>query len=138
MKPLVTPNRVIAAVQLEDIRLRAGSFNRRVSSPAEAGRVIVEISHSARAEPLSERNAFQVVFTGNAALRPAESSSKEPALEAQVVRIQSAGPLVRLELRTGDGQELAAEISQERFGTMNLECGSTVYVRPRHIRVFSA
>ncbi len=61
-----------------------------------------------------------------------------PALEAQVVRIQSAGPLVRLELRTGDGQELAAEISQARFATMHLECGSTVYVRPRHIRVFSA
>lgn len=61
-----------------------------------------------------------------------------PALEAQIVRIQSAGPLVRIELRTGDGQELAAEISQERFATMNLASGSTVYVRPRHIRVFSA
>jgi sulfate transport system ATP-binding protein len=60
-----------------------------------------------------------------------------PALEAQVVRIQSAGPLVRLELRTDDNQNLAAEISQERFDTMHLDLGSTVYVRPRHIRVFS-
>jgi len=61
-----------------------------------------------------------------------------PALEARVLRIQSAGPLVRVELRTADGQELAAELSQERFGTMHLETGKSVYVRPRHIRVFAA
>jgi sulfate transport system ATP-binding protein len=60
-----------------------------------------------------------------------------PALEAQVVRVQSAGPLVRIELKTADGQSLAAEVSQERFGTMHLETGSKVYVRPRHIRVFA-
>lgn len=61
-----------------------------------------------------------------------------PALEAQVLRIQSAGPMVRVELRTDDGQELVAELSQERFGTMHLETGGKVYVRPRHIRVFSS
>jgi sulfate transport system ATP-binding protein len=60
-----------------------------------------------------------------------------PALQAQVVRIQAAGPLVRIELRTNDGQSLAAEISQERFATMRLETGSKVFVRPRHIRVFA-
>ncbi len=60
-----------------------------------------------------------------------------PALEASVIRIQSAGPLVRIELKTADGQSLAAEVSQERFGTMNLQTGSKVYVRPRHIRVFA-
>lgn len=61
-----------------------------------------------------------------------------PCLIAQAIRIQSAGSLVRVELRTQDGQELAAELSQERFNTMHLEVGSSVYVRPRHIRVFSA
>lgn len=60
-----------------------------------------------------------------------------PALEATVERVQSAGPLVRVELRTLDGQHLAAEISQERFATMRLETGGQVYVRPRHIRVFA-
>jgi sulfate transport system ATP-binding protein len=64
-------------------------------------------------------------------------TSALPALEAKVIRIQSAGPLVRIELRTGDGQELAAELSQERFSTMHLEVGGKVYVRPRHIRVFA-
>ena len=34
------------------------------------------------------------------------------------------------------GQTLAAVISQERFGGMHLQVGGTVYLRPRHIRVF--
>ena len=60
-----------------------------------------------------------------------------PSLEARVERVQSAGPLVRVELRTEDGQHLTAEISQERFDTMDLAVGSPVFVRPRHIRVFA-
>ena len=61
-----------------------------------------------------------------------------PSVTAEVIRIHSAGPVVRLELRTATGQALAAELSQERFGTMNLQVGSNVYVRPRHIRVFTS
>lgn len=84
MKAPASPDRVIQAVQLEDVRLRSGHFSRRVSSPSEAGKVVVEISHSARAESLPGRSAFQVVFDGKAALRPAEGESTEPALEVQV------------------------------------------------------
>ena len=60
-----------------------------------------------------------------------------PSIQAKILRIHSAGPSVRVELRTAAGQSLVAELSQERFGTMRLEAGATVYVRPRHIRVFS-
>jgi sulfate transport system ATP-binding protein len=60
-----------------------------------------------------------------------------PALSGTVVRVQSAGALVRVELQTEDGQTLTAEISQERFATMDLQPGSKAFVRPRHIRVFS-
>lgn len=60
-----------------------------------------------------------------------------PALEAKVVRVHSAGPLVRIELLTIANQRLTSEISQERFATMNLQTGTKVYVRPRHIRVFA-
>jgi sulfate transport system ATP-binding protein len=58
------------------------------------------------------------------------------ALAAAVTRLHSAGPIVRVELRTEGGQRLVAELSQERFGTMAISLGATVYVRPRHIRVF--
>jgi sulfate transport system ATP-binding protein len=61
-----------------------------------------------------------------------------PALEARVLRIHSAGSLVRVALLTSAGQRLTSEISQERFATMNLQPDSRVYVRPRHIRVFAA
>ena len=60
-----------------------------------------------------------------------------PALEATVVRVHSAGPLVRVDLLTSANQRLTSEISQERFATMNLQLESRVYVRPRHIRVFA-
>jgi len=60
-----------------------------------------------------------------------------PSLKAEVIRLQSAGPIVRVELRTEQEQVLSAELSQERFSSMKLAAGSTVYVRPRHIRVFS-
>lgn len=60
------------------------------------------------------------------------------SLKASILRIQSAGSLVRVELLAENDQTLVAEISQERFGTMHLEPGSSVYVRPRHIRVFSS
>jgi sulfate transport system ATP-binding protein len=60
------------------------------------------------------------------------------SIQATIARIHSAGASVRLELHTDQGQTLAAEVSQERFGGMHLGVGSTVYVRPRHIRVFSA
>ena len=60
-----------------------------------------------------------------------------PAIAARVRRIHSAGPFVRVELQTAAGQTLVAELSQERFVTMSLESGAEVYVRPRHIRVFS-
>jgi sulfate/thiosulfate transport system ATP-binding protein len=60
-----------------------------------------------------------------------------PNIPAEVLRVHSAGPIVRVDLRTSAGQTLVAELSQERFLTMNLETGSQVFVRPRHIRVFS-
>lgn len=60
-----------------------------------------------------------------------------PSIPAEVLRIHSAGPVVRVELKTTVGQSLVAELSQERYGTMHLAPGTSVYVRPRHIRVFS-
>ncbi len=60
-----------------------------------------------------------------------------PGIEARVVRVHSAGPVVRVELVTSTNQRLTSEISQERFATMNLARDSQVFVRPRHIRVFA-
>ncbi len=60
-----------------------------------------------------------------------------PGIEARVLRLHSAGPVARVELVTSTNQRLISEISQQRLTTMELAPGSQVYVRPRHIRVFT-
>jgi ABC-type sulfate/molybdate transport systems ATPase subunit len=98
------------------------------------------MNHSARSTRKHEQQ--QVVGDARVFVRPHDltmdlKSDGLPALTARIDRIQSAGLLVRLELRTEAGQTRTAELSQERFGTMHLQPGSKVYVRPRHIRVFA-
>ena len=67
--------------------------------------------------------------------------SREPrgpeSFEATVTRIHSAGPTVRLALRTPDDEELVAHISLERLGELEIEQGMPVVVTPRRVRVFS-
>jgi sulfate transport system ATP-binding protein len=59
------------------------------------------------------------------------------SFEATVIRIHSAGPTVRLALRTPDDEELVAHISLERLGELEIEQGMSVVVTPRRVRVFS-
>jgi len=65
------------------------------------------------------------------------SRNGHPALEAVVKRIHAAGPNVRLELVAESGERLCAEVSQDRYRSLNIRAGSTVYVTPRDIKVFA-
>lgn len=65
------------------------------------------------------------------------TSDGHPALEAKVTRIHSAGPNVRLELMAQSGERLCAELSQERYRSLKISTGSTVYVTPRDVKVFA-
>jgi sulfate transport system ATP-binding protein len=60
-----------------------------------------------------------------------------PALEAVVTRVHSAGPNVRLELTATSGERLHAELTQDRYRSLNIKNGDTVYVTPRDIKVFA-
>ncbi len=60
-----------------------------------------------------------------------------PALQATVTRIHSAGPNVRLELVAESGEPLCAELSQERYRSLKIVNGGTVYVTPRDVKVFA-
>ncbi|MGP1308673.1 MAG: sulfate/molybdate ABC transporter ATP-binding protein [Phycisphaerales bacterium] len=59
------------------------------------------------------------------------------AMPATVQRVHSAGARVRVEVLSAQGQTLIVELSQDRFASMSIGVGSTVYIRPRHIRVFA-
>jgi sulfate transport system ATP-binding protein len=55
---------------------------------------------------------------------------------ATVLRINPAGPLVKVELRAPWGDIVQVEMGHERFEALGLVAGAQVYVRPREARVF--
>jgi len=59
-----------------------------------------------------------------------------PAFPAVIKRVHSAGPNVRLELRTEGGELLQAEMPQDRYRTLGVRVESRVYVSPRTVKVF--
>jgi len=60
-----------------------------------------------------------------------------PAFEAVIHYIHAIGPLVRLELKRDEHEELIeAELTQERFRELGLSQGERVFVYPRNVRVF--
>ena len=59
-----------------------------------------------------------------------------PSSRARVARIQSAGPVVRLELSSETSEAIHVELSHERFRQEPLTLGAQVFVTPRDSRVF--
>jgi sulfate/thiosulfate transport system ATP-binding protein len=60
-----------------------------------------------------------------------------PAESAVVARIQAIGPIVRVELKRDDHEELIeAEMSKDHYQRLGLLVGERVAVRPRNVRVF--
>jgi sulfate transport system ATP-binding protein len=59
------------------------------------------------------------------------------SLKSEVLRINSAGSLVKVELFTKDfGWPLNVELDQERYAKLQLKTGDTVFVFPKRVRVF--
>jgi sulfate transport system ATP-binding protein len=69
-------------------------------------------------------------------LEVSASPTGADSLRARVARIQSAGPVVKLELRTEDGQLVQVEVSHEQSKCLNLHQDDIVYVKPRQSRVY--
>ena len=60
-----------------------------------------------------------------------------PSIEATVARIHSAGPRVKLELRSVSGDDVHAELPQDRYRLLGLAVGRRVFLNPREIKVFA-
>ncbi len=58
------------------------------------------------------------------------------SLQARVLRVQSAGSLVKVELQAQNGQPVQVEVSHGESSRLNLHPGAVVYVRPRKSRVY--
>jgi sulfate transport system ATP-binding protein len=55
---------------------------------------------------------------------------------ARVERINSAGPLVKVQLATDTGETLEAAISHDRYAELQLRKDDAVYVSPRELKAF--
>jgi sulfate transport system ATP-binding protein len=63
-------------------------------------------------------------------------SDGRPAIRARVVRIQSAGPTVKVELTSETGEPIAVEMPHERFRELPIQVNDLVFVSPRDAKVF--
>jgi sulfate transport system ATP-binding protein len=67
-------------------------------------------------------------------LRQSDGAS---SFEAKINYIHAVGPIVRLELERSDSNAfIEAELTRERFDTLKLQEGETVYLKPHNLRVF--
>ena len=60
-----------------------------------------------------------------------------PAIAAEVVRVNPAGALAKVQLAAEGEREIHVELSLERFHELGLRTGETVYVSAKHARVFT-
>jgi sulfate/thiosulfate transport system ATP-binding protein len=60
----------------------------------------------------------------------------QPSLPAEVMRILSAGPLVKIELQGEDGKPINVEMPHDRFQSSGVQVGDRVHVSPRDAKVF--
>jgi sulfate/thiosulfate transport system ATP-binding protein len=63
--------------------------------------------------------------------------SGDRQFRARVVRVNAAGPLVKVDLTAEWGDPVRVELSQERFRALSLEPGAEVFVRPTDMSLFT-
>jgi len=61
----------------------------------------------------------------------------QPSLPASIVRINPAGAVAKVALRTDDGRSVQVELPLEEFEALDLQSGETVYVSAKRARMFA-
>jgi sulfate/thiosulfate transport system ATP-binding protein len=64
--------------------------------------------------------------------------SENASVAARIHRIQSAGPIVRIELANERNEPISVEMTHERYKELAVRTGEVVFVRVRDVRVFVA
>ena len=76
------------------------------------------------------------VFVRPHDLELSTTANGKPHFAAKVARINSAGPVVRLEVTADGGERVFVELDHERFRTLGIGPGSRVFVTPKEVKVF--
>jgi sulfate/thiosulfate transport system ATP-binding protein len=65
-------------------------------------------------------------------------ASNGSSVSARISRIQSAGPIVRVELSSAEHDSITVEMTHDRYRELSIKTGETVFVKVRDARVFLA
>lgn len=130
-----TPDEVFHRPASEFVMDFLGDVN-RFTGRVSGGRVRFASADVATSDELGDAREA-VVF-----VRPHDFEvSREPrgpeSFAATVVRVHSAGPMARLELRTDEGQALVAHVPLEHSSELAITPANRVMVTPRRVRVFA-
>lgn len=98
----------------------------------EDGRVLISEPVNGRPVGPSEPLAYVRPHLMNIERQPHEPNQ----LAVRVKHINSAGPLVKVELATERGEQIHVEISHERYEELGLNEDDAVFVSPRDVKVF--
>ncbi|MGD0499239.1 MAG: sulfate ABC transporter ATP-binding protein [Bryobacteraceae bacterium] len=131
-----TPEEVFHHPASEFVMDFMGSVNlfhgRIESGKAVFGPLVMEHSGSGAAEGQTAR-----LFVRPYDLEIHRSDSGKPSLRARVLRIQSAGPQVRVELQAETGEAVVVEVPHAQFRESGINPGDEVFVGLRDSRVFT-
>jgi sulfate transport system ATP-binding protein len=134
-----TPDEVFHNPKTEFVMNFLGQVN-RFHGRMEGGKVhfaslSLDAPHSS-APPPQPGGAPVRVFVRPHDLEIETQRNGHPAFPAVIKRVHSAGPNVRIELRTDSGELLQAEMPQDRFRALGIGAQSQVFVSPRTVKVF--
>jgi sulfate transport system ATP-binding protein len=101
------------------------------------GAVVIGETEFAVGEKTGESEKTAVAFVRPHDIRVTREASG-PALVAQVVRSNAAGPVANLELKRLDsGEQFNVQLSKEQFQQLQLKPGEKVFVELKNVRVFA-
>lgn len=88
-------------------------------------------------EPGAGEGAVGYVRPGDISIR--RNAERREDLEAEVLLVQGAGALPRIELRRLDnGQLVKVDLARENYRLLGLKTGEKVFIRPTRVKVFEA
>jgi len=103
----------------------------------EAGRAVLEHFDAAYSDDTRGESKPASVYVRPHELEIDRVPRRRSTLKAEVLRINPARSVVKVELLAGEfGIAVTVELTQERYAELQLKPGDTVYVFPKRVRVF--
>jgi sulfate transport system ATP-binding protein len=135
-----TPDEVFHHPASEFVLTFLGNVNlfrgRVESGRAVFGKLAVETNAAGRGADGQTARVFVRPHEFEIERYPRNGDAAGEEIAAQIIRIQSAGPVVRVELTSEHDDPINVELTHDRYNALALKAGETVFVKVRDARVF--